>query len=73
MEIYKWKWIVLGTLECLNNTDLGGRGKVNDNIVLDVFIICHKLRHVYIRSIDIRNSRKFKLIKKGIKKPDCSI
>ena len=36
----------------MNNTDYGRMNKadlkkiVNDNIVLDVFIICQKLRHV---------------------------
>ena len=43
MEIYKWKWMVLSALGCMNNVDL--KKAVNENIVLDVFIICHKLRH----------------------------
>ena len=47
MEIYsyKWKWVVLGALGCKNNADLK---IVNDNIFLDVFIICQKLRHTSI-------------------------
>ena len=46
MEIYKWKWMLLGALGCMNNADL--KKLVNDNIVLDVFIIFQKLRHVQI-------------------------
>jgi hypothetical protein len=42
MEIYKWKWRVLDALGCINNEDLK-KELVNDNIVLDVFIICQKL------------------------------
>jgi hypothetical protein len=45
MEIYKWKWMVLGALRCMNNADFEKK-LVNNNIVLDVFIICQKLRHV---------------------------
>ena len=36
MEIYKWKWMVLGALGCVNNADFE-RKLVNDNIMLDVF------------------------------------
>ena len=39
MEIYKWKWMVLGALGCMNNADFE---IVNDSIVLDVFIIFRK-------------------------------
>ena len=46
MEIYKWKWMVLGALGCMNNADF--EKLLNDNIVLDVFIICQKLRHVQV-------------------------
>ena len=46
MEIYKWKWMVLGALGYMNNADFGKL--VNDNIVLDVFIICQKLLHVQV-------------------------
>ena len=35
--------MVLGALVCINSADLN---KVNDNIVLDVLIICQKLREV---------------------------
>ena len=45
MEIYKWKWMVLGALGCMNNADFEKKEKqiaVNDKIVLNVFIICHK-------------------------------
>ena len=35
--------MVLGALGCMNNADL--KKKLNENIVLDVFIICQKLRH----------------------------
>ena len=38
MEIYKSKWEVLGALGCMSKADF--EKKVNDNIVLDVFIIC---------------------------------
>ena len=38
MEIYKWKWMVLGALGCVKNANFEGK-KRNDNIVLDVFII----------------------------------
>ena len=41
MEIYKWKWMVLDAIGCMNNADFD-RNK--DNTVLDVFIICQKLR-----------------------------
>ena len=42
---HKWKWMVLGALGCVNNTDFENT-KNNDNILLDVFIICQKLPHV---------------------------
>jgi hypothetical protein len=42
MEIYKWKWVVLGALGCINNADFGKK-IVNDNIVLDEIIMCQKL------------------------------
>ena len=42
MEIYKWTWMVLGALGCMNNADF--EKNVYDIIVLDVFIICQKLR-----------------------------
>ena len=32
----------------MNNAEFEGKKKVNDNIVLDVFIICQKLRHVQV-------------------------
>ena len=32
MEIYKWKWMVLGALGCMNIADF--ERKLNDNIVL---------------------------------------
>ena len=50
MEIYEYKlnWMVLGALGCMNYEDLGGGNIVNDNIVLDMFIICQKLRHVQV-------------------------
>ena len=38
--------MVLGALGCMNNVDL--KKKVNDNIVLDVFIICQKLQHIQV-------------------------
>jgi hypothetical protein len=38
--------MVLGALGCINMRILGKI--VNDNIVLDVFIICQKLRHVQV-------------------------
>ena len=43
MEKYKWKWMVVGALGRMNNMDFEKK-KVNYNIVLDVFIICQKLR-----------------------------
>ena len=49
MKIYKWKWTVLSALGCMNNADIERRiKKVNDNIVLDMFIICQKIRHVQV-------------------------
>ena len=39
METYKWKCMVLGALGCMNNADFEKK-LVNDNIVLDVFVIC---------------------------------
>ena len=47
MEIYKWKWMVLGALGCMNNADFHKK-RVNDSIVLDVFIICHKLPNLQV-------------------------
>ena len=46
MEIYKWKWMVLGAFGCTDNVDL--KKVVNDKNVLDVFIIYQKLRHVQV-------------------------
>ena len=46
MKIYKWKWVMLGALRCVNNADIGKKKK-NDNIVLDVFIIFQKLIRIY--------------------------
>ena len=44
MEIYKWKWMVLGALRYVNNADFEGKkSSLDDNVVLDVFIICQKL------------------------------
>ena len=37
MEIYKWKWMVLGALGCMNNAGFE-KHLVNDNIVLDVCV-----------------------------------
>ena len=37
MERYKWKWIEVGALVCMNNTDFEKK-LVSDNIVLDVCI-----------------------------------
>ena len=54
MEIYKWKWMVLGALGYMNYSDFKKEKenkKVNDNIVLDVFIICQNLRHVGLQVI----------------------
>ena len=49
MEIYKWKWIVFGALGCVNNADFENKNiLVKESIVLDVFIICQKLRHVQV-------------------------
>ena len=41
MEIFKWKWMVLGALGYKNNANFEKKKLVNDNIVLGVFIICH--------------------------------
>ena len=46
MEIYKWKWMVLGALWYIINANYGKKG--NDNIVVGVFFICKKLRHVQV-------------------------
>ena len=43
MEIYKWQWMVLGAFECMNNANFEKK-IVNNNIVLDAFIICQKLQ-----------------------------
>ena len=40
--------MVLGALGCMNNEDFEKKKEVNDNIVLDVFITCQKLRQVKI-------------------------
>ena len=40
MEMHKWK----DAIGCMNNADI--EKKVNDSIVVDVCIICQKLRHV---------------------------
>ena len=45
MEIYKWKWMVLGPLGFMNNVDV--EQKAND-IVLDLIIICQNLRHAQV-------------------------
>ena len=37
---------VSGALGCMNNADL--KKIVNDNTVLDVFIICQKFRHIQV-------------------------
>ena len=67
MEIYKWKWMVLGALGCMNNANFEKiiiiTKKVNDNIVLDVFIICQKLRHVQMilkNTVIVRTNRSSK-------------
>ena len=40
-----WKYaMVLDALGCMNNADI----EEKNNIVLDVFIICQKLRHVQV-------------------------
>ena len=39
--------MVLGAPGCMNIVDFEKK-LVNDNIVLDVFIICQKLRHVQV-------------------------
>ena len=38
---------VLGALECMNNVDFE-KNLLHDNIVLDMFIICQKLRHTQV-------------------------
>ena len=51
MDIYKWKWRVLGALGCMNNANFEKKGKNKnnyDNIVLDMLIICQKLRLVQV-------------------------
>ena len=45
MEIYEWKWMVLGALGSVNKVDFETK-LVNDNNMLDVFIVCYKLQHV---------------------------
>ena len=37
---------MLGALGCMNNADL--KKLLNDNILLDMFIICQKLQHLQI-------------------------
>ena len=46
IEMYKWKWMVLGGRVCMNNADFEKNKLVSDNVVLDVFIMCQKLWHV---------------------------
>ena len=43
MEMYKWKWMVLGGRVFMNNADFEKNKLVSDNVVLDVFIMCQKL------------------------------
>ena len=46
--------MVLGALGCMNNAEVEKKKLVNDNIVLDVFIICQKLRthtHTHTHSL----------------------
>ena len=38
MKTYIWKRMVLGALGCMNNADFEIKEKVNDNVVLEVFI-----------------------------------
>ena len=35
MEVYKWKWVVLGALGCMSNADLKKK-EVNENICLSM-------------------------------------
>ena len=44
MEIYKYEGMVLGSRGYMNNANFE-KNLVNDNIVLDMFIICQKLQH----------------------------
>ena len=39
---------VLGALGCMNSVDFEKKKVVNHNIVLYVFIICKKLRHIQV-------------------------
>jgi len=39
--------MVLGALGCMNNADFEIK-IANDNILLDVYIICQELRHVQV-------------------------
>ena len=39
MEIYKWKWMVLGALGCMNIADFDKKKIANDNFLLDVFLL----------------------------------
>ena len=41
--------MALGALGCMNNAEFEKKKNVNDNIVLDVFIICQKLRQVNLK------------------------
>ena len=50
-ENIKMEVDVLGALGCMNIADFEEKKFVNDNIVLDVFIICQKLRHVVAMTI----------------------
>ena len=62
MEIYKWKWMVLGALGCVNNADFE-RKLVNDNIMLDVFYylseittLTNNLKHTVLVLIDLQSN-----------------
>ena len=35
INLYKWKWILLGALGCMNSTDVE-KNIINDNIVLEM-------------------------------------
>ena len=35
MEIYKWKWMVLGAIGCMNNADSEEKKLLNDNIIIE--------------------------------------
>ena len=53
MEIYKWKWMVLDALECMNNADLKKKkkhikGQHCARFVYYYLFIFQKLRHVKV-------------------------